>query len=328
MRLYISKKALLNSSAMKTASAEELRTLIALFACEGEEISAEEISEKTGIARSRVLATVALFSDEGVVSEGKASDGPTITEEFEERIRRGELIEESSLSTAKTIRDEGLASLIDEIARLMKKDSLATDEIKIVTGLTAQYSLSPEYLLLLSAHLADTKRRFSLIKLRDKAIKLAEAEVNTVEELERYIETQSAENDIHREFRRVLGLYGGALSPTQKKFFNRWGLEFGFGTAIVAEAYDRAALYADRSMKYMDKILTSWHEAGCKTVAECIAHSETTKATLQDNSKKKPARKEKSEPTRYGDFDINDAFERALLRSYGESCENNGKGEN
>ena len=323
MRLFISREALKSSPAIKTASQEELRTLLALVAREGSELSAESVAEETGILKSRVAAAIALFTEEGVLTSSKE---PTITEEFEERLRRGEVAEVTSLDTARTIRDENLASLIDEIARLMKKDSLSTSEIKIITSLASQYSLSPEFLLLLAAHLADTNHRLTATLLRDKALQLFEAEITTVEELERYIESRAAESDVHREFRSVMGLYGGALSETQRKYFNRWGIEFGFGSAIVAEAYDRAALYANRSMKYMDKILTSWHEAGCKTVAECIAHSESTKSE-QSAVEKKPARQKKPEPVRYGDFDINDAFEKALLRSYGKDNRKNGKDE-
>jgi DNA replication protein DnaD len=68
----------------------------------------------------------------------------------------------------------------------------------------------------------------------------------------------------------------------------------------------------------MDSVLTSWHEAGCKTVAECKAHSESHKP--QKEQATEPKRRAKSAPTppRYGEFDINTAFDNALKRSYGE----------
>ncbi len=328
MRLWVSRALLASSSAVKTASSEELRTLLALIAHEGCELSPESISKETGISRSRVAAAIALFSEEGIIRDTDPCEkNPTITEEFEQRLRRGELCEESALDTAKTIRDEGLASLIDEIARLMKTDSLSTSEIKIITSLTTQYSFSPEYLLLLGAHLSGTHTRFTPMLLRDKAMDLLKVEITTVEELERYIQALAEENDIHREFRRILGIYGRALSPAEKKLFNRWGVEFGFGTAIVTEAYNRATIKAQGSISYMDTIITSWHEAGCKTVAECIAHSESTKTASPEKAEKKMGRKGRPEPVRYGDFDINEAFERALERSYGTDAKTDGKGE-
>ena len=314
MKLWISRERLGSSAAIGSASAEELRTLIALIAHEGEDISPEMIAETAGVARSRAIAAIALFTDEGILRESAS-----ITEEFEERLRLGEIIEEPATEVAKTIRDEGLASLIDEVARFMKKAALSTSEVKIIAGLISQYSLSPEYILLLASHLSTLPGVLTATRLRDRAVKLAESEVTTVEELEKYIEAKSAESDIHREFRRVMGLYRGALSKSQKEYFNRWGLELGFDSAIVAEAYDRAALHADNSMAYMDKLLTSWHEAGCKTVAECKAYSLQNKG----RGKKAEGGKGKPEPKRYGDFDINEAFERALERSYGSSDKEN-----
>lgn len=324
MRLWVLKSALATSSAVKTASLEELRTLLSVIAYEGEEVSIEEVAVSSNVVRSRAAAAIALFTEDGIITETRpVCENPTITEEFEERLRRGELIEESSLETAKTIRDEALASLIDELTRLMTRHSLSSGEVKLITALVQQYGLTPEFVLLLAAHIASTSK-LTPTKLRDEASRLLEKEITTLEELEKYIECVSAESDVHSEFRRIMGIYGRALSQSEKKFFSRWGIEFGFGTAIVAEAYDMAAMNAKGSMKYMDKILTAWHEAGCKTVSECIAHSTAHKNEGAPAAEKKASRK-KAEPTRYGDFDVQDAFERALLRSYGDDAKKDGK---
>ena len=70
----------------------------------------------------------------------------------------------------------------------------------------------------------------------------------------------------------------------------------------------------------MDKVLTVWHEAGCKTVEECraLAASEKAKAEKDRADSQAARKKSKTEPEkpRYGDFDINDAFKAALERSY------------
>ncbi len=315
----LSPTALRDSGAIPSATPEELRTLLAVISTGGASLDCEELAATAGISRSRAAAAITFWREEGVISENTdtpCKENGAITEEFEERLRRGELCESTSLESARTIRDERLASLIEEIARLMKKDSLSTSEIKIITGLISEYSLTPEYLLLLAAHIASTGA-LTATKLRDRAIFLATSEVDTLEELEKYIEASSRENDVHREFRSIMGLYSGALSPTQKKYFTRWGIEFGFSSAIVSEAYDRAAVNAGGSIKYMDKILTSWHEAGCKTLSECLAHSAEHKAGEQKSTARAKPRS-KPAPTRYGDFDVDEAFAKALERSYGD----------
>ena len=70
----------------------------------------------------------------------------------------------------------------------------------------------------------------------------------------------------------------------------------------------------------MDKVLTHWHEVGCKTLDECIRLNEREHAQMDaERQAPKPPSIPRKKPTpRYGDFDVNDAFEKALLRSYGE----------
>ena len=71
----------------------------------------------------------------------------------------------------------------------------------------------------------------------------------------------------------------------------------------------------------MDKILTAWHEAGCKTLAECVAHQGEQKSTAEEP---KRAKKSEAPKLRYGDFDIDDAFQKALNRSYGTPTDTDG----
>jgi DNA replication protein DnaD len=71
-------------------------------------------------------------------------------------------------------------------------------------------------------------------------------------------------------------------------------------------------------LRYMDSVLTDWHNAGCKTVSECKARSAARHYT--DKSAEPKKRQKTDAPTpRYGNFDVNDAFKKALERSYGEN---------
>ena len=72
--------------------------------------------------------------------------------------------------------------------------------------------------------------------------------------------------------------------------------------------------------RYIDSVLTSWHQAGCKTVSQCLAHNETAKAARAQKTEKKYS-KSKPETPRYGNFDVNEAFQNALERSFGEKDE-------
>jgi DnaD/phage-associated family protein len=133
--------------------------------------------------------------------------------------------------------------------------------------------------------------------------------------LDEYI--QNLENGKEWEYRRVLGIYGN-ISKSQKEYIRKWSEDFGYSTEILAEAYDIAMLNTGKGdLRYIDSVLSGWHEAGCKTVGECRAHSETKRAERTAKSTEKKYTKSKPEAPRYGEFDINEAFEKALERSYG-----------
>lgn len=317
MKKYIIKRGALPTEAagFAEASREELRVLVAIGSLGA--VSEEEISAAAGVSRPRALAALAFWVAEGIIEETEAA----ITEEFAERLEIGETIEEPAREVAKTIRDESLAELLSECAALMDKPALSTAEVKIVCALVSQYALTPEYILTLAAYLGGSGK-LTAVRLRDEAIRLVGKRVDTTEALEVYIKDRESESSDEQELRRILGIYGRRISSAERALFKKWTEEFGFGTVIIGEAYGICVMNTGKlSFMYMDKIMLGWHKAGCKTLEECRALTAASKAEEKTSSDERPERKKpktKPEKPRYGDFDINDAFAKALERSYGE----------
>jgi DNA replication protein DnaD len=71
----------------------------------------------------------------------------------------------------------------------------------------------------------------------------------------------------------------------------------------------------------MDRVLTNWYDAGCKTVSECRAYSESERAKSKAQQTEKKYAKSRPETPRYGNFDVNEAFFNAVERSFGEKEE-------
>lgn len=299
--------------AFPEASVEELRVLLTLLSLEGAPCDEGDISRLAGVSGARCRAALAFWEGAGVL-EKRRHEG--IIEEFEERITLGTLDEEPMVEVAKTIRDENLATLIVEISALAGTPSLPDPDVKAIAGLVSQYGMSAEYILTLAAYMA-SKGELKVKRLRDRAIDLQRRDVDTVEELERYIEQK--EHGYEHEYRRVMGIYGRSLSKDEREFFRRWAEDFGYSAEIVSEAYNIAVKYSksgNNYFPYMDKILASWHSGGCRTVAECLAHSEATKPLREIPEKK--YQKSKPETPRYGDFDVDEAFMNAIERSFSE----------
>ena len=304
-------------------TAPELRVLVALIENGGCLESAKELAALSGTTEVRAVSTLTLLTEMGLIAP-EGEDIPVhggIVEEFEYRIREGEIESQSAASVAKTIRDGNLAEMISECAVIFEEPALSSEHTAILTALYTQYGLSPEYILTLAAYMA-TKGKPNASTLKNKAISLHKRGIDTVEELERYIGDLERENTADWELKRLFGIKGRNLADAELAYFRRWCEEFDFTTEIVSSAYDicSVATGGKLSLPYMDKILTEWHDAGCKTLEECRSHEEKNKVERREayKPKAKPREKEKPKPPRYGSFDVDEAFQAALRRSFGE----------
>ena len=312
-----------DTDAFSEASREELRVLLALIECSGRPGSAADVARLAKTSRARCASALVFWQEAGVIREG--AQRPKITDEFEERIKSGEIREVESREVAASIRDAGLADMISECASLMNRAALNSAEIKDLTALYEQYGLSEEYIVMLAAYLAE-HGRLTVTKLVNKAIKLTEREVDTPKTLEAYIVERESDSEAEREFRKLFGIYGRAPSKTEKECFKKWSKDYGYFTEIVGEAYDIAVTSATRGhLRYADKLLTRWYECGCRTLSECKERYE--KDEEEKKAKKASEAKEKKNPkkpaVRYGNFDPDEAFLKALERSYGPSDTSN-----
>ena len=314
-------RALIGAQGFSTASAEELRVLLTVIATGGEVTEAEKLATLCGVSKPRALAALALWEGEGVITRVDP-DAPRVTEEFSERLLKNEITEEPSVKVATDIRSRTLATMLDELAKMMSEAALPTQQIKKITALYTQYSLSEEYILTLAAHLKD-EGKLTVTRLVNDAIKLTAKEIDTCEGLDAYLADKAQATGDEWEIRRVLGLYG-TLSPAERELFKRWSVDFGYGTPIITEAYNLARMRSVTApLSYMNKLLTEWHDKGLTTAEACAADAEAFSKKQKDGEDTPSRRRKKSEaPTpKYGNFDANDAFMKALSRSYGDESD-------
>lgn len=314
---------LTSSPAFAEASKEELRVLLALIEAEGRFESADSLAAMASVSCPRCRSALSFWEESGIITE-RVGGAPIITEEFEERTRACDVDEHPAIEVADSIRDGNLKSAIDECAMLIGTPSLPTADVKLITALYTQYGLSPEYIVTLAAYLAEKSTKLTARKIVNEGIKLQGTGCDTVEALESYIHNKTAESDTDWEFRRIFGIYNRNLSASEKSYFKKWSEEYGFSVTIVSEAYDKAIMNTQNGkhyLQYMDTVLTAWHKAGCKTLSECRAQSETERAEAKRTESPRREPKRTPEKPRYGTFDIHDAFQKALERSYGKQDE-------
>ena len=313
-------KGITSLECFKDASKDEIKVLVALAALGTESTTAEELADEIGISKARVAAAIALFEESGVIARCETGIYAEVEYEFEPK--KSESKSDSKLEVARSIRDNDLYEMNVELENIFEK-TLEVREIERLTSLYTKKGLSIPYILTLTVHLKDVSQVLSVEKVVREATKLIDKGISTLEELEVYIKEKTEEVAGEMEMRHLLGIRGRTLTKTEREFFKKWLHDYGYSITIIGEAYDITVnATGDKSVSYMDKILTTWHEAGCTTLEECRAKVMMRKqenAKNVKNSGQKSKKNIEAETPKYTDFNSEDALLRALERSYGES---------
>ncbi|MDY3845670.1 MAG: DnaD domain protein [Eubacteriales bacterium] len=169
-----------------------------------------------------------------------------------------------------------------------------------------------EYVLVMAKYYYDIKgHKFHIAYLRDAAKSNEQLGITTAEE---FIEYTAKKDSIEYAARRLFGLGTTSFSSNQKKYIDKWSSEYKYDKDVFGFAYDIMADKSQRrTFKYIDTLLTKWHNNGCRTIddvqkfhADDEAKWHNSQAVRRDP--KKPSLKNAS-------FDVKDAFKKALERS-------------
>ena len=179
-----------------------------------------------------------------------------------------------------------------------------------------------EYILTLTAFIHDTRKRPSVEMVYREATKLLAKEIDNLEALEIYMKETREAVPGEMEMRLLFGIRDRTLTKSEREYFKKWLIEFGYSGVIIGEAYDITVKATSKlSLPYIDKILTEWHTSGCKTLEECRAKTDSRSHEMSKKAKNSSQNKKKTveaESPKYTDFNSEDALLRALERSYGD----------
>lgn len=303
------------------ASAEELRVLLVLTEYGGR-VTLSDLAKGAGVREARAASAVSFWEAGGVIRLTQG-DTPARVEkdaradepirEFDYRLSADTIEDEPTAAVAGAIRDNDLYAMLSECATLLGKPSLSDYEVRALTGLYTQYALSEEYIVTLLGDML-SRSRATVRTLVNRAIKLSADGVDTMEKLNDYFRQRDEVGEWERRMRRVLGIYSRALTEKEKQLFRKWVELYGFGEEILSLAYDRTVNNTARySAAYMDKLLTDWYEHDCHTPAACEQRYTASRPT---EGARRGGTKPQAPKERFGNFDHEEAFARALERSF------------
>ena len=172
--------------------------------------------------------------------------------------------------------DRDFQSLYGEIQRVLGR-TLNTEELKIILGFTRYLGLSVDVIDLLVCYCKERARQKgslrnpSLRAIEKEAYHWAELGIDTMEDAVAYIQNENLRRSRLSGLLQLLQIRGRTLTPGEERYAQSW-LDMGFEDKVLALAYERTCLNTGGlSWAYMNKILTSWHNAGLHTLAQVNA---------------------------------------------------------
>ncbi len=166
--------------------------------------------------------------------------------------------------------DKDFRLLYGEIQRLLGR-TLNTEELKILLSFIRYLGLSGEVVSVLVSYCRDRARQKgslrnpSLRSIEKEAYHWAERGIDTLEEAAAYIHSQNLRHSKIAHLMGLLQIRGRNLTPAEEKYAKSW-LDMELTDEIISMAYERTCINTGGlNWPYMNKILTSWHNAGLKT---------------------------------------------------------------
>lgn len=315
--------------------AEADRTELAVLLCLQElgSATAEELANAASCPVSDAQSALQFWRGARMVrvqSDGESAPIPMPTEEKQEaEVRKPhaalrhemKLAPMSSEYTASLIDEHKLASFLDACQQTAGQ-LFSAHEIEITVGLHHQLGLTPEYILTLIAYCYGMEKR-SMSYVEKVAFSFVlDRSIDTEEKLIAHIDALDRMNSAEGKLRTLFGMGERALTKREKDAFFKWLNDFSYGFDMIEAAYDKTVNNTGKaSVSYADKILSHWHESGCKTLKDAEELDAREASALPDKKKKaerEAAEREREENRSFNGADINDIFSRALARSYGK----------
>ncbi len=199
----------------------------------------------------------------------------------------------------KAFKDDSTTAQILFVAEAYLQKTLSLSDIETLLFFHEELKFSPELIdYLLQYCVEKGKKQFSYIKT--VAIAWSEAGITTARKAKEY-----SKNHYDNEVYAILKLLGRSNAPTKAEadFTIKWYKSYGFSMDIISEACNRTVLATDaHRLEYCDKILSSWHDKGVKT--------------LEDVSKADSSYARKPKPSAQGSSSSKSSFNQMIKTDY------------
>ena len=196
-----------------------------------------------------------------------------------------------------------LAGLIDACQRTFGK-IFNTGEVSIIAGMVDFLGFDGEYVLLLLSHCVRMEKK-SLRYAEKLALSLHDEGVTDSAVLEERLRRIEVMASAVGQIRTMFGIGSRHFSAKENRMVENWVCGMQYPHEIIKLAYDISvdATKGEPTIPYANSILERWHNEGYKTL-------EDVKKAIAEYRRQKSDGK--------SSFDVDDFWEAALKRTYGE----------
>lgn len=266
------------------AGGDALACLLYIHICARGSFSLSAAARELGRSETEITAAAAALREMGLLSPAKPLESSEMPEYSAADI------------VSRAGRDSVFEGLVDAVQHSLGK-LLSTPDLRSLFGIYDHLGLPAEVIYLLVAHCIETYReshgegRMPTMRYIEKeAWYWAEEEIMSLDAAEEHIRGEKEKKSRLFRTAEMLQIKGRQLSQSEQRYIESW-LAMGFEPEALAVAYDRTVLGTGKlAWRYMDKIVSSWHEKGLHTEAEVLAGD-----PRQSKKQEKPAQSDDRE---------------------------------
>lgn len=324
---------------IRLASVVQLKTLLYMLRYNSDsELSTEKIANALSLEKDDVNDALIFWSERGILIKDTSEIRPPVTSAKAE-VKPESLPQEKKeeKKDEKKVADIPISRpTYDQIAVRLKESeeiSVLFQEAQTVLGKTVGYDGQsvllmmydsyglPVEVILMAIEYALSKKKTSYSNIARIGKRWSELEIDTLEAAMEYIEEHNVVDETWQKLRELTEITNRNPTEKQRKHLTCWVKEYGYNTDIIYCAYEESIDRTGKmSFPYMDKIITSWHEKGVKTLADI--QQERIKWDAQQKKRFGPKDK-KQEAKSEASYDIDEYMKKSLNLTY---VKNDGEG--
>ena len=295
---------------MKSLQANDIKTYLYIlyFVKSGNEIDMDTLAKNINISSAELKASLEVLQAEELLV--KNSQGYTVVDLKEVQINKSYTPKfETKINKAQSELERKRTAAVNAINESFFNGVMTLGWYTDIGNLFKSYSFSEDVMIALFQY---CKERKALNKKYVYAVAETwhNGGVKTFEELENFLDKYDKFLKLKQKISRSLGL-GRNLSKYEEAYIQKWVDEFNYEFDIIEEGMKRSTATTNPSIKYIDAIISRWHDNGVKTVDDIAKYEnqpKVEKATKSESKKTTTTSKKSFQKYSQREYDNIDDF--------------------